>query len=47
MSDLIVGLYEDWLWLDNVPRWYRARRGDQPQEAKCMRLMSVPGVAPT
>jgi transposase len=37
MSELIVGLYEDWLWLDEEI---------SQREGNCLRLMSVPGVGP-
>lgn len=47
MSDIIVGLYEDWLWLDEriestTNEIERISKG----EANCQRLMSVPGVGP-
>jgi transposase len=47
MSDLIVGLYEDWLWLDER---IETLTGEIEQishrEANCKRLMSIPGVGP-
>jgi transposase len=47
MSDLIVGLYEDWLWLDER---IETLTGEIEQishrEANCKRLMSVPGIGP-
>ena len=47
MSDLIVGLYEDWLWLDER---IETLSGEIEQishrEANCTRLMSVPGIGP-
>ena len=47
MSDLIVGLYEDWLWLDER---IEALTGEieqiSHQESNCKRLMSVPGIGP-
>jgi transposase len=47
MIDLIVGLYEDWLWLDGR---IEALTGEIEQishrEANCKRLMSIPGVGP-
>jgi len=47
MSDLIVGLYEDWLWLDErIETVSREIEEISRQEANCMRLMSVPGVGP-
>ena len=47
MHDLIVGLYEDWLWLDERIETITgeieaiSRRG-----ANCQRLVSVPGIGP-
>ena len=47
MSDLIVGLYEDWLWLDErIETVSREIEEISRQEANCIRLMSVPGVGP-
>jgi transposase len=47
MSDLIVGLYEDWLWLDERIETIGCEIEDISQnEANCRRLMSVPGVGP-
>ena len=47
MSDLIVGLYEDWLWLDERIETITSEIEEISQrEANCMRLMSVPGVGP-
>jgi transposase len=47
MSDLIVGLYEDWLWLDER---IETLTGEIEQishrEANCKRLMSIPGIGP-
>mgnify|MGYP001815479927 CR=1 FL=1 len=47
MGDLIIGLYEDWLWLDER---IETVTGEIEQisrrEANCRRLMSVPGVGP-
>jgi len=47
MSDLIVGLYEDWLWLDER---IESITGEiemiSKAEADCQRLMSVPGIGP-
>ncbi|PZR30521.1 IS110 family transposase [Caulobacter segnis] len=47
MADLIVGLYEDWLWLDERIESITAdiERVAQ-QEPNCRLLMSVPGVGP-
>ena len=47
MTDLIVGLYEDWLWLDErIETISREIEAISQQEANCVRLMSVPGVGP-
>ena len=47
MSDLIVGLYEDWLWLDERIEAITAEiEKFAAEEASCQRLMSVPGVGP-
>jgi transposase len=47
MSDLIVGLYEDWLWLDErIETISREIEDISQNEANCRRLMSVPGVGP-
>lgn len=47
MSDLIVGLYEDWLWLDErIETVSREIDEISQREASCIRLMSVPGVGP-
>ncbi|MCP5082506.1 MAG: IS110 family transposase [Alphaproteobacteria bacterium] len=47
MSDLIVGLYEDWLWLDERIETVSAEIKKLSQsEANCRRLMSIPGVGP-
>ena len=47
MSDLIVGLYEDWLWLDErIETVSREIAEISEQEANCIRLMSIPGVGP-
>ncbi|MFP4496523.1 MAG: IS110 family transposase [Halochromatium sp.] len=47
MHDLLVGLWEDWLWLDErietVTREIDAVSQDQPE---CTRLMTVPGIGP-
>jgi transposase len=47
MVDLIVGLYEDWLWLDER---IETITGEIEQlshsEINCRRLMSVPGIGP-
>ncbi|WP_085024753.1 IS110 family transposase [Ensifer aridi] len=47
MSALIVGLYEDWLWLDErIETVSREIEEISQNEANCRRLMSVPGVGP-
>ena len=47
MSDLIVGLYEDWLWLDERIEALTAEIEQiSHQELNCKRLMSVPGIGP-
>ena len=47
MSDLIVGLYEDWLWLDErIETVTREIEELSEKEANCQRLMSIPGVGP-
>ena len=47
MSDLIVGLYEDWLWLDErIETVSREIEEISQREGNCIRLMSVPGVGP-
>jgi transposase len=47
MSDIIVGLYEDWLWLDER---IKSTTGEiemiSKREGNCQRLMSIPGVGP-
>lgn len=47
MADLIVGLYEDWLWLDER---IETLSGEidmiGKRDADCQRLMSIPGVGP-
>ena len=47
MSDIIVGLYEDWLWLDErIDSTTRDIEVISQREANCQRLMSVPGIGP-
>jgi transposase len=47
MADLIVGLYEDWLWLDERIESLTAEiEAIARSHASCQRLMSVPGVGP-
>lgn len=45
MSELIVGLYEDWLWLDErIETITKQIEEISQREGNCLRLMSVPGV---
>ena len=47
MADLIVGLYEDWLWLDErIETVTREIEELSEKEANCRRLMSIPGIGP-
>jgi len=47
MSDLIVGLYEDWLWLDERIETITGEiEVISKREGNCQRLMSIPGVGP-
>ena len=47
MSDIIVGLYEDWLWLDERIESTTAEIEQiAKNEVNCQRLMSVPGIGP-
>ena len=47
MADLIVGLYEDWLWLDERIESLTAEvEAIARSHASCQRLMSGPGVGP-
>ncbi len=47
MADLIVGLYEDWLWLDERIESITDEIEEIAQTTEsCNRLMSVPGVGP-
>ncbi len=47
MHDLIIGLYEDWLWLDERIETVTSEIEEiSRREANCQRLMSVPGVGP-
>lgn len=47
MSDIIVGLYEDWLWLDErIESTTREIETISKREDHCQRLMTVPGVGP-
>ena len=47
MIDLIVGLYEDWLWLDERIETITSEIEEiSRREENCQRLMSVPGIGP-
>jgi transposase len=47
MADLIVGLYEDWLWLDErIESITGEIETISRSESNCERLMSVPGIGP-
>ncbi len=47
MSDIIVGLYEDWLWLDErIDSTTDEIEQISKREANCQRLMTVPGIGP-
>jgi transposase len=47
MSDLIVGLYEDWLWLDErIATITKEIEEISQREVNCIRMMSAPGVGP-
>ena len=47
MARLIVGLYKDWLWLDERIETVTGEIEELSHlEAKCQRLMSVPGIGP-
>ncbi len=47
MNDIIVGLYEDWLWLDErIESTTSEIELISKRETNCQRLMSVPGIGP-
>lgn len=47
MIDLIVGLYEDWLWLDERITTLSSKIDlISKRDGDCQRLMSIPGVGP-
>ena len=47
MSDLIIGLHEDWLWLDErIETISREIEEISQRKSNCIRLMSVPGIGP-
>jgi transposase len=46
-GQLIVGLYEDWLWLDErIETITKEIEKISQSEANCQRLMTIPGVGP-
>jgi len=47
MSDIIVGLYEDWLWLDKrIDSTTKEIEKISRRERNCERVMSIPGIGP-
>ena len=47
MADIIVGLYEDWMWLDErIESLTREIETISRTERNCARVMSVPGIGP-
>ena len=47
MNQLIVGLYEDWLWLDErIETITQEIEEISQREANCHRLMTIPGIGP-
>lgn len=47
MRELIIGLYEDWLWLDRrIETITQKIEGVSQTEVNCRRLMTVPGIGP-
>jgi len=47
MSDIIVGLYEDWLWLDErIDSTTKEIEKISRRERNCERVMSIPGIGP-
>ena len=47
MSDIITGLYQDWLWLDErIESTTNDIEAISQCEGNCQRLMSVPGIGP-
>ena len=47
MSDIIIGLYEDWLWLDErIESTTKEIEEISKQEPNCQRVKSVPGIGP-
>lgn len=47
MDSIIVGLYEDWLWLDErIESITDEIEMISKQERNCQRLMTIPGIGP-
>lgn len=47
MHDIIIGLYEDWLWLDeHIETTTKEIEKISLQEGNCQRLMTMPGIGP-
>ena len=47
MAEIIVGLYEDWLWLDErIEGLTNEIENISRTESNCERLMSIPGIGP-
>ena len=47
MNDIIIGLYEDWLWLDErINSTTDEIEAISKREGNCQRLMTIPGVGP-
>jgi transposase len=47
MGDIIIGLYQDWLWLDErIESTTNDIEAISQCEGNCQRLMSVPGIGP-
>ncbi|WP_442917975.1 IS110 family transposase [Magnetovibrio sp. PR-2] len=47
MHDIIIGLYEDWLWLDErIESTTKEIEDISLHEGHCQRLMTIPGIGP-
>lgn len=47
MSQIIVGLYEDWLWLDErIETTTKEIENISQKDKDCQRLMTIPGIGP-
>lgn len=47
MNSLLVGLYEDWLWLDErIEATTKEIEDISQRDADCQRLMTIPGIGP-